>query len=379
MGNNGFKIETVKRCPVVKASCGVITMAPGLINQIAGAVRDKVEWIVLMNGTRSDDGYEVNVQRFTVPPQYRNWGHAEMAELELAADVVGVMHSHHSMGAFFSGTDDKHLNPRFASSIVVAISRNNLGFEYKACGKVILPCGAVGEEVPFRLQVAGVERFAEEVVRATHEGTVPSLGDCSNYTDTDGEYTYVEQASCGLSAVVDAPLIFGMDQGEGLLEIVRKQTIARGYPSANNNHSNNTYKGLLTDGKSQKGNKKNGRGKYSARRNGLVRLERPTSEKDVISSLFYDRANGRNTFIWQMCESCRAEGLTKKHQEFDSFLCTDCWEEAELIIEESLKVSSRDESALNRVGSLLVNGLTDDLDGTELGTGSEDSYYRVTD
>src|ERR1044071_7753837 len=160
-----FKVSNVKSCPVTKESRGVITMTATQIAMIAGAVRDKIEWIVLLGGERSADGYEVKISKIVVPKQRRDAAHADLEEIDLPEDIVGVMHSHHTMGAWFSKTDDEDLNPRFATSIVVAIAENNLGFSYKATGKVQLPCGATGV-IDFVLSVAGtVDRFIREPIR----------------------------------------------------------------------------------------------------------------------------------------------------------------------------------------------------------------------
>lgn len=345
--------SVVKACPVSKASQGVITMSPGLISQIAGAVRDKIEWIVLMNGKRSADGFEVIVDRFTVPQQYRSGGDADMLDTQMDADVVGVMHSHHKMGAFFSGIDDRTLNPRFPCSIVVAISRNNFGFDYKACGKVVLPCGATAEEVPFKLNVAGVPRFAQKAIRATHEGEVAGLGDCPNYTETDvDQYTLVEKASCGLSAIVAQSLVFGLAGGEELLEVIRAQTQKRVF----NFQKGGGRQNLLGDGQhtyTTGNNSKKGKGKYGAYRNGLKKLFRPGEDPDgdergrVLSSSSFD---GPGTYQMKQCDSCRVDGqMVKKHLEFDSYLCSDCWADAEKIIAESIDLGGTGVSAFEMV------------------------------
>src|SRR5687767_10262531 len=159
-----FSVTVIKDCPVIRASRGIITFDKDAIAMIAGAVRDRDEWAVFLNGTRSADGFVVNVDRLTVPSQIRGGADVDIPEQTIADDVVGVMHSHHHMGAFFSGTDERSLNPRFPSSVVVAIANNNLGFAYKAEGKVVLPCGSIGR-VEFRVGVRDVgKRFMPEVV-----------------------------------------------------------------------------------------------------------------------------------------------------------------------------------------------------------------------
>lgn len=280
-----FKTKMVEKCPVSTKSRGVMTLPPALITEIAGAVRDSIEWIALLNGTRSADGYEVTVEKFTIPQQYRTAGDAEMVDTQVGEGVVGVIHSHHKMGAFFSGIDTSTLNPRFPTSIVVAQARNNLGFAYKAVGKVVLPCNAVGE-VEFRLAVEGVERFAFEPVKADHSGEVGDLGDCDSYSVEDtSEWTQVERAACGLHAVVDKPLMFGQD-GAGFLEVVRSQTLSR--PAV--------------------------QGKWNYHTQGEADLR----TFDV----------GGGTFMVTECAECRngEKVLCRKHGFLEQYLCRDCWD-----------------------------------------------------
>lgn len=333
----GFKVETVESCPVTRGSSGVMTMTAEQIAMIAGAVRDKIEWMVLLHGERSADGYEVSVQRFTVPVQYRTAGDVELAQdITLPPDCVGVMHSHHRMGAFFSTTDDNELNPRFPSSIVVAIANNNLGFNYRACGKVMLPCGAMGL-VDFELAVAGVERFAAEAVRGQHDAVLladtkdkdgglkgcPRRTYVAHPTDT---YLAVDQTECGLTVgeVIQRPLVFGMD-GSELLKAVVAQTrepVDRRLPAhytgngtgpksdywARRKQEQDEAVSALDQAKS--GGKKRRKGKGG--RNGLVKLETP--EPRSIATV-----NGR-------CDGCGWDDRLTFIREANDWLCDDCLE-----------------------------------------------------
>lgn len=316
----GFEIETVEECPVTKGSTGVMTMTADHIATIAGAVRDKIEWMVLLHGERSTDGYEVRVDRFTVPPQYRSGAEVELAEnITLPADCVGVMHSHHSMGAFFSRTDLTELNPRFPSSIVVAIGWNNLGFKYRASGKVVLPCGALGI-ADFDLAVVGDSKFTAEPVRGQHVLDKDGLKGCTHrryVADPKDSYQAVEQTQCGLSVgeVVERPLVFGMD-GSELLKTVAEMTrkpLDRRLPA---HYTGNGGKGFtrVTDedtGKKHKGRK--GKAKYSARRNGLVKLDRPTPPKGYS--------------IEGNCDDCGYRARLEFISETKDWLCDRCIED----------------------------------------------------
>ena len=98
-------LTVVSKCPVSVASKGVMEFAPELIPVVAGAVLDTIEWMVLLTGERSEDGFHVKVTGFRVPQQRRTTGDVSMTEpmeadgSTIGEDVVGVLHSHHSMGS----------------------------------------------------------------------------------------------------------------------------------------------------------------------------------------------------------------------------------------------------------------------------------------
>ena len=329
----GFEIEVVDECPVTKGSSGVLTMTREHIAMIAGAVRDKIEWMVLLHGERSDDGYEVTVQRFTVPAQYRSSGEVELAQdIVLPDDCVGVMHSHHRMGAFFSSTDRNELNPRFPSSIVVAVANNNLGFDYRASGKVKLPCGAMGL-VDFELAVAGVERFAAEAVKGQHADlSKDGLKGCTHRyyaVHPENAYLAVDQTQCGLTVgeEIEMPLVFGMDGAELMAAVVsqtRQPPTRQGsYTTGRTNLSNYWERrkreqdealSALDQAKGKRRKGKKGKGKYSAQRNGLVKLERPEPQ------------NASQTHITGNCDDCGYMEQLEYIAETRDWLCSYCIE-----------------------------------------------------
>lgn len=315
-----FKLEVVRDCPVTRSSQGVLTFDKATVGMIAGAVRDNIEWIVLLNGKRSDDGFEVLVERITVPQQYRSGGHAEMTELDLAADVVGVMHSHHQMGAFFSGTDRNSLNPRFPTSIVVAIDRSNLGFEYQAEGKVKLPCGSLGV-VPFKVSVADAgERFVQAVVRGRDDGG--RLGGCNKWGGEAAEFTMAVQTECGLRREVDRPLVFGQE-GDGLLKVIEEMTLKRQYSYYTASKGNGTG--------STGGNTLSRKEKKRLRRNGLQKLERPGDTPSTFRQLADRNAKVGDRYSYKGgCDECELRGVRLKwNVELEAWLCFRCTEEVQ--------------------------------------------------
>lgn len=305
-----FKVNRVNSCPVSRASMGVITFTPEHIGMIAGAARHKLEWALLLHGERSADGFEVTVTDFTVPPQYRGSADVELPEMDLAADVVGVMHLHPWWSSpHFSGIDRDTLNPRFPSSVVVSPSTNSLGFAWEAVGKVTLPCKALGQ-VDFEVAVEGVERFAAEPVRATH-GLENEVKGCEHWQWVDGsdEWTGKIATDCGLVGLdTEKPTVFGLN-GDDLLAEVEKQTLRK----------------LITSGKgknSKNGNGGNGKGN----RNGLVKLDRPKNALDQVGS-FSDNKTG-DQFISGNCDGIGCDGkgvLLKFYRPTRDFLCSDCY------------------------------------------------------
>lgn len=230
------EVHIVKSCPVSKASTGVLEFPPELVAKVSGAVQDSIEWMVLLLGERSADGFHVKVTDFRVPKQRRSGADVKMAE-PMEGDgstvddaVVGVLHSHHRMGAFFSGTDNNELNPFFKSSIVVAQAKTALGFSYKAEGKVTLPCGSIGK-VDFFLKVTGSERW-NAVEKHDVDGKA-GFGDCDQLveevveTETETVTKKVAPAACGLSSEVksERAFVFGCAGGEQLLGEIRGQSV----------------------------------------------------------------------------------------------------------------------------------------------------------
>lgn len=335
------KDTPVSKCPVVRGSQGVVSITPDLAAQIAGAALDDIEWITLLTGERSKDGYEVRVDGFSIPEQFRGKAHADIPEDYPAQDdVIGVMHLHPWWSkASFSSIDDSTLNPRFPFSIVVSPARNNLGFSYEARGKVELPCGAIGEQVDFKLQIAGVERFAQAVVRGAHDGEVQNLGDCQRFTETaTDEYTVVEAANCGLTTVADTPAIFGREGAEFLAEVVAKtrvSPVSQGkttYYTKGDGKGGNSFSGSGARG--HRGRRRGG--KLGGSNGGLTRIY---DDAEVNGDF-----DGKGTFVaggMSGCDWCHLTGkLLRKDFVFDDWLCRFCWKEAQQIREDAARSDS---------------------------------------
>lgn len=225
----GFEIPIVKTCPYALGSKGVISIPTNIIGQLAYAVREEknVEWAILLHGERSENGLEVRIKGISVPgDQRRSTTKVKLPERVFESDVVGVLHSHHGMGARFSSTDDDELNPFFPASIVISslISSEEgrlLGFEYEAEGRVKLPCGTLGI-VEFTVLPEGVEDWPFKwVPKMSADTTAVGLGDCKNWKAGEGEnrYRFSMEAACGLAEDTERAkfAVFGMVK-EGIVE-----------------------------------------------------------------------------------------------------------------------------------------------------------------
>lgn len=200
-----FKLKPVKNCPHTRRSVGIVNMSPELISQLAAAVYDVDEWAIVLTGEKHADGYVIDVTGYLVPPQDRSGSNVVVKDVDIdhitgclpdGRRAVGVIHSHHKLGAFFSKTDHDTLNTRFPMSIVVAQNnRTYLGFEYLGTGKVKLPCGSVGE-IEFKIQPTTGPIIAE-IKRTTHNSI--DLGDCNKILDqSPDQFHILNTSACGL-------------------------------------------------------------------------------------------------------------------------------------------------------------------------------------
>jgi len=239
-------IDVIESCPYTKAGQGVIKIAHPVLAIIAGAVYDRNEWIALLIGKRSENGLDITVTDIKVPQQERGYASCELANPEpLTEDIIGVIHSHHSMGAFFSKTDHDELNPRFPMSLVVAQVKQNqglerlLGFSYKAEGRVVLPCHNPGV-VDFTVLP---DPLIPEWPTVTSGFSVPTTTDpcdCPYTTRENKGMTCHTEMACGLTSTEAAHSIFGHDGKQFLAEVQAKTTHPKftgwsGYKGKNNN------------------------------------------------------------------------------------------------------------------------------------------------
>ena len=120
----------------IKISWAVYTV----IKQLCVQIKD--EWQMLLIG--EVDGPEVLITGYYIPRQEVSG--ADVKNLDCISKdfiaenkIVATIHSHSSMGVFFSSVDDEKTN---LSTIKYHIVTNNEG-AYKACQQITLPCGLV--------------------------------------------------------------------------------------------------------------------------------------------------------------------------------------------------------------------------------------------
>ena len=227
-----FKISMVEKCPYTGAGTGILRLSHAVIANLAGAVSDREEWLALLVGTRSTDGMDVTVTELRIPLQERSRAECSLVNKEpLTPDIVGVVHSHHTMGAFFSTTDDNELNPRFPVSIVVATNRASstdakrlLGFDYEAVGRAVLPCGSLGVVDFIVLPTPEVKEWPAVPVKGyTAPNTAITLHDCPHKTKKTIGFMSHCDTKCGVSLIEPATSIFGRDSKD-FLEVIKSQT-----------------------------------------------------------------------------------------------------------------------------------------------------------
>lgn len=192
-----LKRQLVKTCPVVKASRAVMRVPADLVREWAGLLMAEkdCEWLALLTGRREEDGHVVVVEGMIIPSdQERSTALVKLPEGTEPDGVVGVIHSHHGMMARFSGIDEKTLNDRFWSSIVISYQLDStddperwwIGFDYEAVAQVKLPCGNLGR-VEMELRVDEGPRGLFEVKSPKRGATtlqdlpIHNLGDCPSH------------------------------------------------------------------------------------------------------------------------------------------------------------------------------------------------------
>ena len=136
---------------VVKKTCGHMAAMPEFhitIEQLAlekikklQAYYPSLEWLMYLEGEVSHEDNTVLVKDLVIPDSQSVTG-VNVHDVEYGWNegraIIGVIHSHHGMGAFFSGTDDAYINQNHDVSIVVSTSQRS---QIQSQVRVKAPCG----------------------------------------------------------------------------------------------------------------------------------------------------------------------------------------------------------------------------------------------
>lgn len=236
-----FIKAAVTKCPVVSGSLAVVHIPPELIAELGGLVdKEDDEWALIGKG--HTEGLETWIESFWVPAQKRSSGNVDIGSIKfddkdsgLPSYDVAFIHSHHRLGAFFSGTDVETLNPLRPMSIVVARGTEKLGFAYKAEIRTILPCGDLGI-IPVEIQPAVDDWPWPVVPKMAAVEKFTDLGACPNKSSTiHDKYWITFGSSCGLELGDKRPLASAFGKTTNLLTqiLATEKQVAHRPPAAN--------------------------------------------------------------------------------------------------------------------------------------------------
>lgn len=156
-------IDTVKDCSKAPKDDDLIVYLKPLVKRKIDLLMDKYktrEWLAYLFG---QVGEKIVIEDMDVPKQNASAARVDEVEYQVPEGkrVIGVIHSHHNMGATFSGTDDAWINMNHDISILVAHSGIQARVRWSA------PCGAkkaIKAKVRLMLDVEiDAEKFLNDV------------------------------------------------------------------------------------------------------------------------------------------------------------------------------------------------------------------------
>jgi hypothetical protein len=157
------------------------------------------EWICVLKGKRDKNHYHVS--ELVIPTQKNSAAHTLSEDLISGDDIIGWLHSHSSMGAFFS-SEDEETNQCLPCSVVV-----NKANEYEAQATVLLetkrevkmnalvdwgyPVVEEDEEPEWYKEIKPKFNSADALAQSsqTSEAKAEEVSDVSLEDDEDGDYS----------------------------------------------------------------------------------------------------------------------------------------------------------------------------------------------
>jgi len=150
-----------------------------------------LEWLAYLVGTVNHETHRVEVEDLIIPDSQQVTGASvynveyEWPVLPDGKQIIGVIHSHHTMGAFFSGTDDAYINQNHDVSIVVATAK---GREILSQIRVKVPCGAyvLAEQITYSVKYPSV--LDEDAFETEFKGKISSYTPVVTYVNYGTNY-----------------------------------------------------------------------------------------------------------------------------------------------------------------------------------------------
>lgn len=134
-------IELIEKCSLAKNIDEPDVTMDFLIYQKAMALTSEMgdtEWLGYLKGFPTEDGYHID--SMVIPKQTVDSVSVEVDEGLTDNDIIGTIHSHHGMGAFFSGTDHDYIGSNNPVMLVIT-SKGDAKCAVRhtlACGNFIL-------------------------------------------------------------------------------------------------------------------------------------------------------------------------------------------------------------------------------------------------
>ena len=150
------KIKTVENCGMVSDTFEIFIAPKAKIKiDLLMSLFPDTEWLAYLTG-------EGNlIEDIVIPEQEVTSSTVTVIEFPKDVETIGVIHSHHGMGSFFSGTDNDYINSNHNISICVSHE------EMTGVSRIKTPCGAlktVPLSIVFHYNVElNVEEFLNEV------------------------------------------------------------------------------------------------------------------------------------------------------------------------------------------------------------------------
>lgn len=170
--------ENSVKCSLIKEPIIFIEPMPRQKIELLMNKYTNKEWLGYLVGHLSElENYFV--EDLVIPPHTESfYASAEVEPFHIPDKCIGVIHSHHSMGAFHSGTDDTHVDRNFPVSITVAFGEKGSGLTYDAvshqttqCGKETTSKGVVKYVAP--TPTFDTEAFLKEAEENVDKGKKP--------------------------------------------------------------------------------------------------------------------------------------------------------------------------------------------------------------